>query len=188
MTTLASAILSTKGVYPSNKKFACRLFASGRIRHVGTFDTVEECARAYDSAAYHVRFPESRRLPVFNCPEYSADNPPPLLPEVARLRAKIAEESFSGVSENPRAVFVARSTAALRDVVLTTLAGLEASQLALNRVRAELDTQLGLLRLQARNLAEFTASPEHRLKLASFAGVGPDELPAFRNPPEPATL
>lgn len=179
-------ITSTKGVYPSNKKFACRLFASGRIRHVGTYATVEECALAYDSAVYHVRFPESGRFPVFNNPEHSADNPPPLLPDVARLKAKISEESLLNAPTSPRAVFVARDKAACTSLVLTALAGMEASRQSIGRAREELDTQQALLRLQARNLAEFTSDPGHRLKLACFAGCAVEELPACRNP-EPET-
>ena len=40
-----------KGVYPSGKKFRAMISLDGTPTHIGTYDTEEAAARAYDSAA-----------------------------------------------------------------------------------------------------------------------------------------
>lgn len=40
-----------KGVYPSGKKFRAMISLEGKPTHIGTYDTEEQAAKAYDAAA-----------------------------------------------------------------------------------------------------------------------------------------
>lgn len=179
---------SYRGVYPSNKKFACRLFVGGRIRHVGTFSTAEQCAVAYDSAMWYLRKPESGRLPKFNSPEFSIENPPPLVPEVLALRERLSQE-ISARSAPLGAAHVLRSGDQRTNSEMSSLAGLQASRFALSGFQHAIQSLNNLLSQQALNLAEFTRDPRHRAELALFAGVPETELPVYcsdrNNTPDP---
>lgn len=153
------------------------------MRHLGTFGTASEAAAAYDSAMWHLRYRETNRRPALNNPQYCADNPPPLLPEVLELRTKIDAERL-GAGSNPLAGTVAlmRDKVAIASGVGTSLAILAAQRFALTALRADVDKALHLLAGHTVRLAEYVPADDVvlRTRIASEAGVPTDQLPQPR--------